>query len=117
MRSYALLVCLSEYLSPFSHIFSIPQAYMPGAPAFDDDELCINPRTGEEAARRWHGDMTQGWHTIMPLLYRLVYELAPGDVGELAFGHAALIWAVAVAVADAARVCLASRAVQSARGA
>lgn len=66
----------------------------PGAPALDYDELRINPYTGAVAAQRWRGDLSQGWHNIMPFLYRLHYQLALGEWGELAFGIAALIWAI-----------------------
>ena len=58
----------------------------------DWDELYLDPYTGETLGHRQWGNIGQGLVNIMPFLYRLHYTLALGDIGELAFGMAALVW-------------------------
>lgn len=57
-----------------------------------DNELFIDPYTGEIlGSRRW-GDLSQGLINLMPFIYRLHYSLALEPVGTYAFGVIALIW-------------------------
>lgn len=57
-----------------------------------DNELFIDPYTGEIlGSRRW-GDISQGPINLMPFVYRLHYSLALGTVGTYVFGVIALLW-------------------------
>ncbi|HVL02128.1 MAG TPA: PepSY-associated TM helix domain-containing protein [Dongiaceae bacterium] len=57
-----------------------------------NDEIYLNPYTGElQGERRW-GDIAQGSKNLMPFIYRLHYQLALGTVGTYAFGIIALLW-------------------------
>jgi uncharacterized iron-regulated membrane protein len=79
------------HLEPGAAVKFYPAA-LPGRPALDYDEVAINPYTAEEQGRRRRGDLSEGWHNIMPFIYRLHYELALGEWVRLLFGVAALIW-------------------------
>lgn len=58
----------------------------------DNNEIFVDPRTGEIlGARKW-GDIGQGITNLMPFIYRLHYSLALGVVGTYAFGIIALLW-------------------------
>lgn len=57
-----------------------------------DNQLFVDPYTGEVlGGRRW-GDLSQGWINLMPFVYRLHYSLALEPVGTYAFGIVALLW-------------------------
>ncbi len=57
-----------------------------------NDEVFVNPYTGDiTGARKW-GDITQGMTNLLPFIYRLHYTLALGDTGELIFGIVAVLW-------------------------
>ena len=58
----------------------------------DFDELLLNPFTGAELGRRTLGDISQGLHNLMPMIYSLHYELLLGSVGMWILGIIALIW-------------------------
>ncbi len=59
-----------------------------------DDQVFVDPYTGEIlGSRRW-GDLSQGLTNLMPFLYRLHYQLALGTVGTWIFGVVALLWAL-----------------------
>ncbi len=57
-----------------------------------DNELFIDPYTGEVLGGRLWGDVSQGWINLMPFIYLLHYSLALGAVGTYAFGVVALLW-------------------------
>lgn len=59
-----------------------------------DDEVFLDPYTGEELGRRKWGAITQGAENLMPFVYRLHYSLALGTVGTYAFGVVALLWTI-----------------------
>lgn len=58
----------------------------------DNDQIYVNPYTGEILGGRTWGDITQGVKNLMPFIYRLHYSLALGDIGTLVFGIIALLW-------------------------
>jgi uncharacterized iron-regulated membrane protein len=65
-----------------------------GKAILEDNELYVNPYTGEViGARRW-GDITQGMKNLMPFVFRLHYSLALKGVGILIFGVIALLWTI-----------------------
>jgi len=57
-----------------------------------NDELFVNPYTGEVLGKRKWGDITQGLTNLMPFVYRLHYALALGTVGEYVLGIVAFLW-------------------------
>lgn len=60
--------------------------------ALPDDQVFVNPYTGEiQGARKW-GDIGQGIKNLMPFVERLHYSLALGVAGTYAFGIVALLW-------------------------
>lgn len=62
--------------------------------ALENDEVFVNPYTGDIlGARKW-GDLSQGTVNLLPFLYRFHYSLALGDTGTLIFGIIALAWTV-----------------------
>ena len=57
-----------------------------------DEDVFVDPFTGEELGSRHWGDMAQGRKNLVPFLYRLHYSLASGIVGNYLFGLVALLW-------------------------
>ncbi len=57
-----------------------------------NDQVFVNPYTGEVLGERKWGDISQGLKNLMPFVYRLHFELALGVVGSYAFGIVALLW-------------------------
>jgi len=57
-----------------------------------NDQVFVNPYTGEVVGERKWCDITQGLKNLMPFIYRLHYSLALGTVGSYAFGIVALLW-------------------------
>jgi uncharacterized iron-regulated membrane protein len=64
-----------------------------GEPAeLPDNQVFVDPYTGEVlGVRRW-GDITQGLKNLMPFVYRLHYSLALGTAGIYLMGAVALLW-------------------------
>ncbi|WP_349572753.1 PepSY-associated TM helix domain-containing protein [Azotobacter salinestris] len=61
-------------------------------PELANDQVFVNPYTGEVlGARKW-GDISQGPKNLMPFLYRLHFSLALGSVGSYLLGIVALLW-------------------------
>lgn len=58
------------------------------------DELALDPYTGAEVHRGTWADITEGWHQLMPFVFRLHYTFALGEAGRLALGIAALVWTI-----------------------
>lgn len=71
---------------------ALPDPATGAAPDLPDDQVFVNPYTGEVLGERKRGDITQGLKNLMPFLYRLHYSLALGSVGSYAFGIVALLW-------------------------
>jgi uncharacterized iron-regulated membrane protein len=59
-----------------------------------NDEVFVDPSTGAVLGERKWGAITQGWHNLMPFVYRLHYQLALGTVGGYLFGIVALLWTI-----------------------
>jgi uncharacterized iron-regulated membrane protein len=57
-----------------------------------NDEIFVNPYTGQVLAERKWGDITQGSLNLLPFLYRLHFSLALEKTGRLILGIVALIW-------------------------
>ncbi|MEE4465651.1 PepSY domain-containing protein, partial [Azotobacter chroococcum] len=72
-------------------LFALPDAS--GAlPELANDQVFVNPYTGEVlGARKW-GDIAQGPENLMPFVYRLHHSLALGSVGSYLLGIVALLW-------------------------
>ena len=65
-----------------------------GAPTPPNDQVFLNPYTGEVlGARKW-GDISQGMKNLMPFVYRLHFELALGVAGGILMGIVSLVWAL-----------------------
>jgi len=64
----------------------------PGGPPLADDQVFLDPYTGQILGMRRWGDITQGAHNLMPFVYRLHYSLALGSVGTVVLGIAAVLW-------------------------
>lgn len=56
------------------------------------NELFLNPYTGAELGRSTWGEITQGWHNLMPLVLDIHYALMAGTIGMWVMGLAALLW-------------------------
>jgi uncharacterized iron-regulated membrane protein len=59
-----------------------------------NDEIFVNPYTGQVLAERKWGDITQGSINLLPFLYRLHFSLALEKTGRLILGVLALLWTV-----------------------
>lgn len=68
----------------------------PGFPenALINNEIFVNPYTGEILAERKWGDITQGTINLLPFIYRLHFSLALEKIGRYALGIVALIWSL-----------------------
>jgi uncharacterized iron-regulated membrane protein len=58
------------------------------------DEVFVNPYTGEILGARQRGAIQDGWHNLIPFLYRLHYSMALDRIGVLLMGVVALLWTV-----------------------
>lgn len=61
-------------------------------PAQADNQMFVNPYTGQVQGSRHWGDLSQGMKNLLPFIYRLHYQLALGVVGSYVFGVIALLW-------------------------
>lgn len=57
-----------------------------------NDQVFMNPYTGEVLGERKWGDISQGMKNLMPFVYRLHHQLALGVIGNYVFGVVALLW-------------------------
>lgn len=73
-------------------LFALPDPATGRTPELLNDQVFMNPYTGEVLGERKWGDISQGLKNLMPFVYRLHYELALGVVGSYAFGIVALLW-------------------------
>ena len=60
----------------------------------DDDQHFFDPYTGKLLGSRHWGDLSQGLVNLMPFIYRLHYQLALGEVGNVLFGCIAVLWTI-----------------------
>lgn len=58
------------------------------------DEVFVDPYTGHILGARRRGAIEDGWHNLVPFLYRLHYALALDRVGVLLMGLVALAWTI-----------------------
>lgn len=66
----------------------------PGKAPLENDEVFVDPTSGQILGERRWGDITQTWRNLMPFLYRLHYSLALGAVGTWLLGLVSLLWMV-----------------------
>ncbi len=59
-----------------------------------NDEIFLNPYTGAVLGERKWGEITQGWHNLLPFIYKLHYALALDQLGMLLMGIVATLWTV-----------------------
>lgn len=59
-----------------------------------NDQVFVNPYTGEVLGERKWGDITQGMKNLVPFIYRIHYSLALDKAGETLLGIVALLWTV-----------------------
>jgi len=57
-----------------------------------NDEVFVDPVTGQVIGERRWGAMLQGRVNLLPFVYQLHYSLALGDLGMLLMGVVALLW-------------------------
>jgi uncharacterized iron-regulated membrane protein len=60
--------------------------------ALPNDEIFVDPFSGEILGERKWGNLGQGMTNLVPFLYRLHYNLALGTVGAYLLGLVALVW-------------------------
>lgn len=66
----------------------------PGGPAPHDDEIALDPSSGQLLGSRRRGDLRQGAVNLMPFVYDVHESLALGDTGTLILGIVALLWTI-----------------------
>lgn len=59
-----------------------------------NDEVFVDPATGEIVGERRWGALSQGRVNLMPFIYQLHYKLALGELGLLLMGLIALLWTI-----------------------
>ncbi|MET0265771.1 MAG: PepSY-associated TM helix domain-containing protein [Duganella sp.] len=57
-----------------------------------NDQVFVDPYTGQTLGERRWGDISQGSKNLMPFIYRLHYSLALDGIGTLIFGVVSLLW-------------------------
>jgi uncharacterized iron-regulated membrane protein len=65
---------------------------LPGKAPLENDQVFVDPYSGQILGERRWGDITQTWRNLMPFLYRLHYSLALGEVGTWLLGLVSLLW-------------------------
>lgn len=58
----------------------------------ENNEVYVDPYSGEIKGKRSWGDITQGMTNLLPFIYKLHYSLSLGSIGGLIMGIAALLW-------------------------
>jgi uncharacterized iron-regulated membrane protein len=59
-----------------------------------NDEIFLDPYTGSVLGERKWGAITQGWHNLLPFIYKLHYALALDQLGVFLMGIVAVLWTV-----------------------
>ena len=57
-----------------------------------NDEIFLDPYTGSVLGERKWGAITQGWHNLLPFIYKLHHSLALDWLGTLLMGIVAVLW-------------------------
>jgi uncharacterized iron-regulated membrane protein len=73
-------------------LYALPDPATGNFPKLDNDEIFIDPYTGEVLGERKSGDLSQGARNIMPFIYELHYALALGNAGTILMGVVGLLW-------------------------
>lgn len=73
--------------------FLQPAAGVP-ADSLKNNEIFVNPYTGQVLAERKWGDISQGLINLMPFIYRLHFSLALDTIGRYVFGIIGLLWTI-----------------------
>lgn len=59
-----------------------------------NDQIFVNPYTGDVLGERKWGTITQGWHNLLPFIYKLHYALALDQLGMVFMGIIAVLWTI-----------------------
>lgn len=78
--------------SAWFFVESRPDPVTGQAPELPNDQVFVNPYTGEVLGERKAGDISRGLTNLMVFVYRLHYSLALGTVGSYVMGIVALLW-------------------------
>lgn len=73
---------------------ALPHSAKGAPPVLANDQIFVNPYTGDVLGRRKWGDISQGRKNLMPFIYRLHHSLALGKVGSTLLGIVALLWTI-----------------------
>lgn len=73
-------------------LFGLPDPATGQLGELPNDQVFVNPYTGEVLGERRWGDIAQGMKNLMPFIYRLHYSLALDTVGDTLLGIVALLW-------------------------
>ena len=65
---------------------------LPKGKPLPNDQVFVDPYTGQVLGQRRWGDISQGMKNLMPFIYRLHYSLALDGIGTVLFGIVALLW-------------------------
>ena len=65
---------------------------LPKGKPLPNDQVFVDPYTGQVLGQRRWGDISQGMENLMPFIYRLHYSLALDGIGTVLFGIVALLW-------------------------
>lgn len=75
-------------------LFGLPTSAAGQSQEPPNDQVFVNPYTGEVLGERKWGDIGQGLKNLMPFIYRLHYSLALDKAGETLLGIVALLWTI-----------------------
>ncbi|MDP3229425.1 MAG: PepSY-associated TM helix domain-containing protein [Acidovorax sp.] len=94
--AYAAMAPLQQIPSHAAvmRLFALPASAAGPFQEPPNDQVFVNPYTGEMLGERKWGDITQGVKNLMPFIYRLHYSLALEKAGETLLGIVALLWTV-----------------------
>jgi len=73
-------------------LFALPDPATGIEPELPNDQVFVNPYTGEVLGERKWGDIAQGIKNLMPFIYRLHFTLALDTAGSYVLGIVALLW-------------------------
>lgn len=74
------------------HVMVFMLRPLPGKAPLENDQVFVDPYSGQILGERRWGDITQTWRNLVPFLYRLHYSLALGVVGTWLLGLVSLLW-------------------------
>lgn len=73
-------------------LFALPDPTTGIEPELPNDQVFVNPYTGQVLGERKWGDISQGIKNLMPFIYRLHFTLALDALGSYVLGIVALLW-------------------------